>query len=65
MSLPNDEASIDRTVSLLEFYKNNAEAIWRIVNLVQKNPRFFEAKLGGSCLSAAADKLEELIKATQ
>lgn len=44
-----DSISIDRVISLLQFYKYERESIFKIIGLVQENSKFFNAKLGDDC----------------
>lgn len=54
----NDIKSIDRAKSWLDFIKNEGDSIFRIVELVQDNPDFFDATIGVSCMEKAASKLK-------
>ena len=58
-----DVKAIERVESLLALIKEDGDSIFKIISLVQDHKHFFNAKLGGSCLEAAANKLEKLVKA--
>ena len=47
------------------WWEVNGDAIDKIVSLVQQNPEFFDARLGGNCLDFAANKLENLVSSTK
>lgn len=54
--------SIEATRGLLSLLDQDGADLARIQDLVQDNQEFFGAKLGVSCLEAAANKLEALIQ---
>lgn len=56
------EAAFRIVTSHMRFYQTAQSDISRIQMLVQDNPEFFEARPGYSCLRAAADTLERLVK---
>lgn len=45
-----------------EAYQEFKEPIWRIVELVQRYPAFFNSTLGDKCLARAAHRLTELVE---
>lgn len=49
-------------ISVLYFLESVHEDVLRIIDLVQENNWFFDIRPGGSCVAAAADKLEKLIE---
>lgn len=57
---------VQRILSNLIFYNAIEPDIHRLIGLVQENQDFFGAPPAGvSCIKLAADKLEELIKASK
>ena len=65
MLAPEDIKAIERTESFLLLLKNDGDAIFKIIGLVQDHGQWFDCRDGHSCLQAAADKLEQLIKENQ
>jgi len=58
------KAEINRAISILNHFKYMNDDIERILMLVQENQSFFNDPLpGDSTIKAAADKLEELVRA--
>lgn len=58
----SDIKAIEKTESFLALLKREGNHIFRIIEIVQNNQNFFEARTGDSCLEAAANKLSTLVK---
>lgn len=57
---------VQRILSNLIFYNAIEPDIHRLIGLVQENQDFFgDPTAGVSCIKLAADKLEELVKASK
>jgi hypothetical protein len=52
---------IERRLGYLDYIEPSVN---RIIDLVQNNPKFFGAKIGGSSIDAAAEYLERLVSET-
>ena len=49
-------------INILTLVEVEGASIEKIISIVQDNPEFFRVGVGYSCLEAAANKLEQLVK---
>lgn len=49
-------------INILSLVELEGDSIERIISVIQKNPEYFQVRMGHSCLEAAAKKLEQLIE---